>query len=90
MSRIGKLPITIPANVDVNWNGSEISVKGKFGILETLIPETIVIKQDKNTLKVGLKTQSRNLSSMHGLYRTLINNMIIGVSEQFGLTLILP
>ena len=89
MSRIGKLPITIPANVDVNWNGSEISVKGKFGILETLIPDTIVIQQEENTLTVSLKNESRNLRSMHGLYRTLINNMIIGVSEQFELTLIL-
>jgi large subunit ribosomal protein L6 len=89
MSRIGKLPITIPANVDVNWNGSEISVKGKFGSLETLIPDTIAIQQEKNTLTVSLKNESRNLRSMHGLYRTLINNMIIGVSEQFELTLIL-
>ena len=89
MSRIGKLPITIPADVDVNWNGSEISVKGKFGILETLIPDTIVIQQEENTLTVSLKNESRNLRSMHGLYRTLINNMIIGVSEQFELTLIL-
>ena len=89
MSRIGKLPITIPANVDVNWNGSEISVKGKFGSLETLIPDTIAIQQEENTLTVSLKNESRNLRSMHGLYRTLINNMIIGVSEQFELTLIL-
>jgi large subunit ribosomal protein L6 len=89
MSRIGKLPITIPANVDVNWNGSEVSVKGKFGTLETTIPDTIDIQQDENTLKVSLKTETRNLRPMHGLYRTLINNMIIGVSEQFELTLIL-
>jgi len=89
MSRIGKLPITIPADVDVNWNGSEISVKGKFGTLETTVPDTITIQQDENTLTVGLKTDTRNLRSMHGLYRTLINNMVIGVSEQFELTLIL-
>ena len=91
MSRIGKIPITIPANVDVNWNGSEISVKGKFGTLETKIPDTIAIdiQKDQNTLIVGLKNNNRNLRSMHGLYRTLINNMIIGVSEQFELTLIL-
>ena len=89
MSRIGKLPITIPADVDVNWNGSEISVKGKFGTLETTVPDTIMIQQDENTLTVGLKTETRNLRSMHGLYRTLINNMVIGVSEQFELTLIL-
>ena len=89
MSRIGKLPITIPANVDVNWNGSEMSVKGKFGTLEISIPDTIGIQQDENTVKVSLKNEARYLRSLHGLYRTLINNMIIGVSEQFELTLIL-
>ena len=89
MSRIGKLPITIPANVDVNWNGSEIVVKGKFGTLQTIIPDTINIQQDENTLKVGVKNEIRSLRSLHGLYRTLINNMIVGVSEQFELTLIL-
>jgi len=89
MSRIGKLPITIPADVDVNWNGSEISVKGKFGTLETTVPETIMIQQDANTLTVSVKTNTRTLRSMHGLYRTLINNMVIGVSEQFDLTLVL-
>lgn len=89
MSRIGKLPITIPDNVDVNWNGSEITVKGKFGTLEIAIPDTIGIEQAENIVKVSLKNDARNLSAMHGLYRTLINNMIIGVSEQFELTLIL-
>jgi len=89
MSRIGKLPIVIPNNVDINWNGSEIIVKGKFGTLQTKIPETIGIQQDENLLKVNLKDEARNLRSLHGLYRTLINNMVIGVSEQFQLTLIL-
>nr|UBA15716.1 ribosomal protein L6 [Pseudo-nitzschia hainanensis] len=90
MSRIGKLPITIPANVNVNWNGSKIIVKGKFGTLETMIPKTIAIQQDeKNILTVSLKEDTRNLRPLHGLYRTLINNMIIGVSQQFELTLIL-
>ena len=89
MSRIGKIPITIPADVDVNWDGSKVSVKGKFGALETTVPNTIAIQQDENSLTVGLKTDSRNLRPMHGLYRTLINNMVIGVSEQFELTLIL-
>jgi large subunit ribosomal protein L6 len=89
MSRIGKLPITIPAGVDLNWNGSEITAKGKFGTLEIAIPDTIGIQQDENTLRVSLKNDARNFRPMHGLYRTLINNMIIGVSEQFELTLIL-
>jgi len=89
MSRIGKLPITIPENVDISYNESKITVKGKFGILQTRIPDVIDILQDDNILRVTLNTEARNVRSLHGLYRTLINNMIIGVSEQFQLTLIL-
>lgn len=89
MSRIGKLPITLPDNVDVNYSESEIKVKGKFGTLQTKIPSTIAITQDNNSLKVDLKSETRTDRSLHGLYRTLINNMVIGVSEQFQLTLIL-
>jgi large subunit ribosomal protein L6 len=89
MSRIGKLPITIPENVDVNYKDSEITVKGKFGTLQTKIPSVINITQDDGQLKVGLKEETRSVRSLHGLYRTLINNMVIGVSEQFDLTLLL-
>ncbi len=89
MSRIGKLPITIPESVDINYSGAEITVKGKFGTLQIKIPDTIGIQQDDSILKVSVKNQARNLRSLHGLYRTLINNMVIGVSEQFQLTLIL-
>jgi large subunit ribosomal protein L6 len=52
MSRIGKLPIVIPENVDVNYQQSEITVKGKFGTLKTNIPDVINISQDNNILKV--------------------------------------
>lgn len=89
MSRIGKLPIIIPENVDIHWNESEIIVKGKFGTLKTKIPDIINITQNDNRLKVGLKEETPNVRSLHGLYRTLINNMVIGVSKQFDLTLIL-
>lgn len=89
MSRIGKLPITIPENVDVNYQDSQITVKGKFGTLQTKIPNVINITQDAGKLKVGLNEETRSVRSLHGLYRTLINNMVIGVSEQFGLTLVL-
>jgi large subunit ribosomal protein L6 len=89
MSRIGKLPIAIPANVDVNYSGSEIIVKGKFGILQTKIPDSIALTQNENILRVNLKNETRSERSLHGLYRTLINNMVIGVSEQFQLTLVL-
>ena len=89
MSRIGKLTITIPNGVEVNCSDTKVSVKGKFGTLETKIPETILIQQLNDTLTVSLKNEIRSLRSIHGLYRTLINNMIVGVSEQFELTLIL-
>jgi large subunit ribosomal protein L6 len=89
MSRIGKLPIAIPENVDVNYQGSEIIVKGQFGTLQTKIPDMIAITEDNNSLRVNLKNERQSDRSLHGLYRTLINNMIIGVSEQFQLTLIL-
>jgi len=89
MSRIGKLPITLPDNVDVNYTESEVTVKGKFGTLQTKIPNSIAVTQDDKLLKVSLKSDSRSNRSLHGLYRTLINNMVIGVSEQFQLTLIL-
>ena len=89
MSRIGKLPITIPKDVEVNYSNSQVIVKGKFGTLETKIPDTIGIKQENDIINVSLNSEIRSLRSLHGLYRTLINNMIIGVSEQFQLTLIL-
>jgi large subunit ribosomal protein L6 len=89
MSRIGKLPIIIPKNVDVNYDGGEITVKGKFGTLSATLPDVIAINQENDNLKVGLRDENKKGSALHGLYRTLINNMIIGVSEQFDLTLIL-
>jgi large subunit ribosomal protein L6 len=89
MSRIGKLPIKIPESVDINYNDSKITVKGKFGTLTIEIPNIIDIVQEDRTLKVGLKESTKKVRSLHGLYRTLINNMVIGVSEQFDLTLVL-
>jgi len=89
MSRIGKLPITIPDNVKVNYSDSQITVEGKFGTLQTNIPETIGIQKENSLLKIILKNEAKDFRSLHGLYRTLINNMVIGVSEQFQLTLVL-
>ena len=89
MSRIGKLPIKIPTTVDVTNNNSIITVKGKFGTLERTIPEIIGVEETDGTLIVSLKNQTRSNRALHGLYRTLINNMLIGVSEQFLITLTL-
>jgi len=87
MSRIGKLPIKIPTSVDVTFNGADITVKGKFGTLQDTIPDSIKIEQVDDTLVLDLETQSRTNRSLHGLYRTLVNNMVVGVSEQFKITL---
>lgn len=87
MSRIGKLPIKIPTDVDVTNDNSILKVKGKFGTLERIIPEVIKIEQIDGNLIVSLKNESRTNKALHGLYRTLANNMVIGVSERFLITL---
>ena len=68
MSRIGKLPIVIPENVDVTWSGSEIIVKGKFGTLKREIPNLINITQDEGKLNVSLKEEKKDIKASHGLY----------------------
>jgi len=87
MSRIGKLPIKIPANVDVTFNGNDITVKGKFGTLQNQIPTELEIEKTTDLLIVRLKEETRNSRALYGLYRSLINNMIIGVSDQFKIIL---
>jgi large subunit ribosomal protein L6 len=87
MSRIGKLPINVPSGVDINCNEQDITVKGKFGTLENQLPNSLGIEQTDGKLIVSVKEETRNTRALHGLYRTLINNMIIGVSEQFQLNL---
>lgn len=89
MSRIGKLPIKIPESVELTCNDLNINVKGKFGELSNQLPEVLGIEKNEDILTITLKTQNRSSRALHGLYRTLINNMIIGVSEQFELNLIL-
>ena len=89
MSRIGKLPINVPKEVDINYTGKKIIVKGKFGTLTQDLPDIIDIHQENESLNVKLINDTKKVRALHGLYRTLINNMIIGVSEQFDLTLIL-
>nr|UHY41227.1 ribosomal protein L6 [Thalassionema frauenfeldii] len=89
MSRIGRLLIPIATNVDVTYEDSILTVKGPHGILKTKVPETLEIKENGNSVQVFAKEHTKKVKSLHGLYRTLICNMIIGVSEQFQTTLIL-
>ena len=89
MSRIGKLPITVPDSVIVTFAKPIVTVEGQFGVLKIEIPSALEIQQKEKEIKIQIRKNTRNVNSLHGLYRTLINNMVIGVSKQFNLTLIL-
>ena len=83
MSRIGNAPITIPSGVEINVSGSDVTVKGQKGTLEHSIPEVIGIELEDGTLTVTRENDERDSKALHGLTRSLINNMVIGVSEGF-------
>ena len=83
MSRIGKLPINIPAGVDVNINGTSVTVKGKLGEMSQEIDPCITISIDNGVMTFVRESEAPSHRSKHGLYRALIQNMIIGVSEGF-------
>ena len=87
MSRIGKLPVKVPSEVKVNISNNDITVKGKFGELKTSLPAEFDIKEDTGVLKIVILKETKSSKSLHGLYRSLINNMVIGVSSQFKITL---
>jgi len=83
MSRIGRLPITVPANVELNIDGQQVAVKGPKGELSITVSAPITVSKDENTVTVVRPNDSRESRSLHGLTRTLINNMIIGVTEGY-------
>lgn len=86
MSRIGKSPITIPAGVTVDVKDGEIVVKGKLGELTQKF-DTVSVKVEDNQVIVERSSDAKDERAKHGLFRSLINNMITGVSEGFTLTL---
>jgi len=83
MSRIGKLPISIPAKVTVTQKDSVITVKGPKGELSQEVNPAITIEVNGNELTVSRPNDERQNRALHGLYRSLINNMVIGVSEGY-------
>ena len=83
MSRIGNSPITVPAGVDVTVSGGRVSVKGPKGQLEREIPGDITISQDGDTLNVARPNDENKTKALHGLTRSLVNNMVIGVTDGF-------
>ena len=84
MSRIGNKPITVPAEVQVKIEGQKITVTGPKGTLEREIHKNISLELADNTLKVIRKNDEPANKSLHGLTRTLINNMIIGVTSGYN------
>ena len=88
MSRIGKLPITIPAGVTVTVGDDNlVTVKGPKGTLTQQVNSAIKVKQEGNILTLERPSDSKPHKAMHGLYRALVNNMVIGVTEGFSKTL---
>jgi large subunit ribosomal protein L6 len=84
MSRIGKLPVAVPSGVEVTINGQHISVKGPKGTLEHTIAEPITVERDEDgTLLVKRPDDERTSKAMHGLTRTLVNNLVVGVTAGY-------
>ncbi|TAF64557.1 MAG: 50S ribosomal protein L6 [Cytophagales bacterium] len=84
MSRIGKKPINLPANVSVQIdNDNVVTVKGPKGTLQQTVDRDIKVSLSEGLLNVERPTEQKRHKAMHGLYRALINNMIVGVSEGF-------
>ena len=84
MSRIGKLPVTVPAGVDVTIAGQDVTVKGPKGTLSLTIAEPITIaKNDDGSLSVSRPDDERRSGSLHGLSRTLVANLITGVTTGY-------
>jgi len=83
MSRIGRLPITVPSGVDVTIDGSTVSVKGPKGELSHEVATPIEVSLEEGTLTVTRPNDERESRSLHGLTRTLIDNMIVGVTNGY-------
>ena len=84
MSRIGRLPITVPAGVEVTIDGADVTVKGPKGTLSHTVPAPITVeKAEDGTLQVTRPNDERMSRSLHGLTRTLVANMVAGVTEGY-------
>ncbi|MBT9256327.1 50S ribosomal protein L6 [Phycicoccus sp. MAQZ13P-2] len=83
MSRIGRLPVTVPSGVDVTVSGQHVTVKGPKGELSHTVAEPITVEQADGVLEVKRPDDERASRSLHGLTRSLINNMVLGVTEGY-------
>ena len=88
MSRIGRLPVAIPAGVTVDIKeGNDVTVKGPKGTLHRVLPSEMTIRLEEGHVVVSRPNDLKKMKSLHGLTRTLIHNMVVGVSEGYQKTL---
>ncbi len=83
MSRIGKIPVPVPAGVDVTISGSLVTVKGPKGTLEHVVPAPLTVAQEDATLVVTRPNDERDSRALHGLTRTLLANIVTGVTQGY-------
>jgi large subunit ribosomal protein L6 len=87
MSRIGRLPVPIPSGVDVAIDGQAVTVKGPKGTLALTVAEPIAVAQEDSVIRVTRPSDEGKVRALHGLSRTLIANMVTGVTQGFSKTL---
>jgi large subunit ribosomal protein L6 len=83
MSRIGRLPITVPSGVDVTIDGRTVTVKGPKGTLSRSLHPDMTVSREDGTIVVTRPTEQKTHKQLHGLTRTLVNNMVVGVTDGY-------
>ena len=83
MSRIGRLPISVPSTVDVTIDGRQVTVKGPKGTLSRVLHPDMSVSQEDGTIVVTRPTEQKTHKQLHGLTRTLVNNMVVGVTDGY-------
>ncbi|GAA4315007.1 50S ribosomal protein L6 [Actinomadura luteofluorescens] len=89
MSRIGRLPISVPSGVEVKLDGRKVTVKGPKGTLSHTVADPIEVTQEDGQLVVSRPNDVNKVRGLHGLTRTLINNMVVGVTDGYKKTLVI-
>ncbi len=83
MSRVGQAPIPIPSGVEVKIEGREVTVKGPKGELKRTLPEGLSVTLEEGELTVARADEERETRALHGLFRSLLNNMVVGVTDGY-------